>query len=443
MQPRTTIGSISEHSPVNNYHQTQDFTQANASVHLGDPTFQTSVSPDEVMYRNTEVVFKNFITDLPSFVATKLTEHEKQLKHQIEIYMNDIEKFKLDKEQHARNLKRIRDEFDVRYALEETRQTNKQYREGEERLKKSLEEHQTEIELKLQEIEKKKELVKKYLQIVKTRAKRNVRLTAIANKLQYEIEKRKAERKSEVEVSPSKAKPASKAAESSHKLPKIKPEASHSKGASSKAVAVVRKNPNMSRSGVTHNASEGHTAKQSSLAFARVKVSLDQKEIQELTRKINRVFLKDMDIFNLFRDCLTSYFSYVKKTQQITQQRGLEGSLLFEIMQKSSQGKIGYPHLGETSKPVRVSSTLQDRHIISVVYESMKEDKDKEKRRGLGHYRDRDIKIKWEEMQSFNPLQVMGLLVMQWDVLNDILNEWENFLNKKSRLLRNKKPGAQ
>jgi len=41
-----------------------------------------------------------------------------------------------------------------------------------------------------------------------------------------------------------------------------------------------------------------------------------------LYRRINRIYLRDLDIFYTFKDCLTSYFQYLKKTQEITQQDG-------------------------------------------------------------------------------------------------------------------------
>jgi len=41
-----------------------------------------------------------------------------------------------------------------------------------------------------------------------------------------------------------------------------------------------------------------------------------------LYRRINRIYLRDLDIFYTFKDSLTSYFQYLRKTQEITQQDG-------------------------------------------------------------------------------------------------------------------------
>jgi hypothetical protein len=156
-----------------------------------------------------------------------------------------------------------------------------------------------------------------------------------------------------------------------------------------------------------------------------------------LYRRINRIYLRDLDIFYTFKDCLTSYFQYLKKTQEITQQDGLHGSLLFEIMRNVKDGKISYPHgLGE-KKYYKSSTRIQDRQMINVVYDTLKNfvaakknEKSKEQKM---------FKISWDELRVYNALQVMGILSIRPEVLVDILLEWESFLNKKAELINKKK----
>ena len=440
---KQTTNSSSEHQLTNNQLPTIEVSHTNVSHNGVDPTFQTSISPDEAIYKSTEAEFKVFISDLPSFVAQKLAEKEKELKQKIEMFMNDIEKFKMDKEQHAKNLQKIRNEFDERYSLQEIRQANMQFRQSEVKTAKEIEEKQHEIDMKMRDIGKKKELVQKYMQIVKTRAKRNVRLTTIANKLQYEIEKRKKEKQSAQTTNQGLRNFSEKTKEKGpESLPKLrkrdeKTSKSHAEDKNKHGLSSF-KNQGIHSNSSTNKFSANQHKQYHHSSIIPPRISRTDKEVKEMLRKINRVLLKDMDIFNLFRDCLTSYFAYVKKTQQITQQDGLQGSLLFEIMQKSSQGKIGYPHLGESTKAGKMmQGYLQDRHIVNVVYEGVKSEK--LKRKNQLTQKTRKFKITWEELKNFNPLQVMGLLVMQWSVLGDVLIEWENLLSKKSKLIRSQR----
>ena len=335
----------------------------------------------------------------------------------IEITPFDPVKYEIDKEIHARKLAQIRQEFNQNYSLENIKNENNRYIEEENKIKAQIEQVQIDTANAKKEIAKKKEIVEKHMDLVKVKSKRNIRLAALAEKLRYEIEKfQKAEDAKNTQL----------------KLPKIgqhksstKPEDNEPKGTSQ------AQNPDKRNSQV---AKTSHAKK----LPAWKKPSPIHKQIAEQYKKISRVFLKDMDVFNLFRDCLTSYFGYVKKTQQVTQDDGLKGSLLFEIMQKSAKSRIGYPHLVDIGKGGKAHSQLQDRHMISVVYEGLKNDVEARQRAQME--RKRRFKITWEEIKAFNPLQVMGLLVMQWDILGDILLEWEGFLNKKSKLMRAKKP---
>lgn len=405
-------------------------------------TFPTAV--DASGYLQASANFRHFVDTLPNYVSEKLAEHEEKTRKKIEKYLSGIEKFRADKEAHARKLSLIRQEFNNKFSLEENKQRNAMYLAEEQQLTADITDIVAQTDLARVTIVQKKEIVARYKEMVKAKAKRNIRLTALAEKLSYELEKAKNSQELE----------ARKYEEERH---------AHSHGHTGQTASHSKLNkavhdPKQATGGLKlpeiRGSHQSHNSKQASSKNMLVKqqeqreerrtyqapqpVSRFQKILAQQYRKMTRMFLRDLDIFNLFRDSLTSYFNYVRKTQEITQADGLNGSMLFEIIHKSTQGKVGYPHLANTVKWDKIQTDLQERHMISVVYDSLKQEiKKRRKEKALGK---RKFNVSWEQLKSFNPLQVMGLLVMQWTVLGDILLEWENFLNKKSKIVRKHKP---
>lgn len=376
---------------------------------------QTTVDPvQKTEYETMQIKFKAYTADLKTIISQKLEENQQKLVKDIKKYMNDIEKFKIDKENHANKLAQIRKEFEDKYSLASIREVNQRLLKEEDELKGGISQVETDIHTTKDVIEKKKDLAVKHLHLVKAQSKDNVRLAALAEKLRYELEK------VQKEIDRTRAK------EAQAKKPHL-PSVFKNKGLAD-TMPILNDNQGQT--------SESRMLRSSALAMIP-RLSKYQRNSQDLYHKINRVFLKDLDIFNLFRDCLGSYFNYVKKTQQITQHNGLQDSLLFEIIQKSAKCKVSYPHLRDKTRVSQVQAQLQDRHMVNIVYESMKSEIHDKKTKQ--YQKARKFNITWNDLKEFNSLQVMGLLVMHWDVLTDVLLEWENFLNRKSKLIKTKR----
>ena len=414
----------------------------------GADVFQTAI--DSGNYLAVSSTFRYFIDNLPDYVSEKLNEHEEKTRKKIDKYLSGIEKFKADKEAHDKKLRLIREEFNKKFSLDENKAKNEEYVQEENELTQQISQIIEQTQLAKVTILQKKEIVLKYKEMVKSKAKHNIRLTALAEKLAYELEKAKkeaeilkeAERKSTVS---GKLNPyhnnshvgtsSVKASSSATLLPKLQG-AQVIKNRTTKAQhqGTTPTDPKSANSVKTLDPKTNEGGQ----AHARKGPSTIQRQLTFQFRKATKMFLRDLDIFTLFRDCLTSYFGYVRKTQEITQADGLNGSMLFELIHKSTQGKVGYPHLADTVKWDKIKTELQERHMVSAVYESLKQEITKRRRDKLTSQR--KFNVSWEQLKAFNPLQVMGLLVMQWTVLGDILLEWEHFLHKKAKIVRKHKP---
>jgi len=83
-------------------------------------------------------------------------------------------------------------------------------------------------------------------------------------------------------------------------------------------------------------------------------------------------------------------------------------------MRNVKDGKISAPHQLSEKKYYKSSTKIQDRQMINVVYDTLKNfvvakknEKSKEQKM---------FKISWEELRVYNALQVMGILSIRPEV---------------------------
>ena len=83
-------------------------------------------------------------------------------------------------------------------------------------------------------------------------------------------------------------------------------------------------------------------------------------------------------------------------------------------MRNVKDGKITYPHVPGEKRLYKSSTRIQDRQMINVVYDTLKnfvvqKKNEKTKQQKL-------FKISWEELKMYNALQVMGILSIRPEV---------------------------
>lgn len=156
-----------------------------------------------------------------------------------------------------------------------------------------------------------------------------------------------------------------------------------------------------------------------SLKYELENIDLENHALKsELSKRSNR-FIQSK---RLFRESLNALNKTLLLQEKVTNQTGLKNSLLFKIKQAPSSAE---PRI---SKSLRMGSRdeksmLQDRQITNVVYSTLQKivkDKKNRKQNFL-----EKINLKWEDFNSFTPLQIMGLISMKFDNNSWLLKEFD------------------
>jgi len=139
----------------------------------------------------------------------------------------------------------------------------------------------------------------------------------------------------------------------------------------------------------------------------------------EISKKSNQFFQNK----SRFQECLRALNRNLLLSQQVTSnQTGLKNSLLFKINKMSSIK----PEISRTLsefKNYEKKSFLQDREVTNVVYSTLQKVVRERKMPKKNIFA--NLEVTWDEFNSFNPLQIMGLLAVNPKVTDSIFNEFE------------------
>ena len=158
-----------------------------------------------------------------------------------------------------------------------------------------------------------------------------------------------------------------------------------------------------------------------------------RNKYEMLERRYKRAF----ELYHLAKQCFKSYFEFLMKTQKMSQTKGLQGSLLFEILRNN-------PYFLKMTrikaKPSRTTSNwfLQDRDMINSIYDTLKyfsQQKREEKHKGQIAF-----DLSFEDFGRLNALQIMGIVSIQPEILDRIFMDWELYLAHLNNLIVYHKP---
>lgn len=165
----------------------------------------------------------------------------------------------------------------------------------------------------------------------------------------------------------------------------------------------------------------------------RFRFSEYKNKYEMLERRYKRAF----ELYHLAKQCFKCYFEFLLKTQKMSQSRGLQGSLLFEILRNNpyflKMTKV-------KSKPTKATSNsfLQDRDMINSIYDTLKyfaQQKREEKHKGQIAF-----DLSFEDFSRLNSLQIMGIISIQPEILDRIFMDWETYLAHLNSLIVYHKP---
>lgn len=145
------------------------------------------------------------------------------------------------------------------------------------------------------------------------------------------------------------------------------------------------------------------------------------------------------EAYELFLQAFHKYEDLLYKSQMVVHNQGLNGSLIFLLLNAKkktidSMNPVTIKDtkfLGRKNNMVKPFQKQQDGEVIDVIYSTFKKMLSHEEKKA-DKIKEMVSSVQYEQLVSFTPMQVMGLILLKPEVLRDIIFEFDE---KKKRLV--------
>lgn len=143
--------------------------------------------------------------------------------------------------------------------------------------------------------------------------------------------------------------------------------------------------------------------------------------------------------YELFLQAFHKYEDALYKSQMVVHNQGLNGSLIFLLLNSKKKSIDDLTpvtmkdsrFLGKRSNLTRPFQKQQDGEAIDVIYSTFKKMLDREEKK-TDKVKEMVSSVQHDQLLTFTPMQIMGLVLLKPEVLRDIIFEFDE---KKKRLI--------
>lgn len=143
--------------------------------------------------------------------------------------------------------------------------------------------------------------------------------------------------------------------------------------------------------------------------------------------------------YELFLQAFHKYEDALYKSQMVVHNQGLNGSLIFLLLNSKKKSIDDLAPvtmkdsrlLGKRSNLTKPFQKQQDGEAIDVIYSTFKKMLDREEKK-MDKVKEMVSSVQHDQLLTFTPMQIMGLVLLKPEVLKDIIFEFDE---KKKRLI--------